>query len=475
MRHPFIAASAACFLAGCTSVGPDYTKPDLSLATNYAEPAGKSRPVGPGTRWWEGLADPILDDLIAQAQRSNLTVAQAIERVGEARANAKATGAEGFPELDASGSFERKKTDSGSATTTASGELAASWEIDLFGKYRRSRESALATLEATGEDLKAARLTLLGDVATDYVQMRGYSRRLEVARRELEAKRQVLRITRANLRVGNATTLEVSEAEGSAAKTEANIPSLETSLQASMNALATLLDIPFLTVRAQLATGGDAVPMPRHSVGSGVPADLLRYRPDVRAAERSLAAAVADIGVAEADLYPSLTLSGSLNVSVERIAGVSNGSTGWALGPSLDVPVFNAGRLRALVDVERSQANRQYFAYRQTVMNAVEEVENALVSFSRAKRRRAALEKSVAAYRQAVDQSRELYESGVIDFLNFLDAQDDLYSAQDTLVQSEVAIATDYITLCKALGGGWTASPAPKARKPDVDHPKPQI
>jgi outer membrane protein, multidrug efflux system len=170
--------------------------------------------------------------------------------------------------------------------------------------------------------------------------------------------------------------------------------------------------------------------------------------------------------VTQADLYPSLAFSGSITVSAERIAGLSNESSGWALGPSLTIPIFDAGRRRALVEVERSQASQQYLAYRETVINAVEEVENALVSYSRVKRRRVALEKSVAAYRQAVAQSRELYESGAGDFLDFLNAQDDFYSAEDTLVESEVAIARAYITLCKALGGGWAGVNVPTATSP---------
>ncbi|MBK5567905.1 MAG: TolC family protein [Ensifer sp. SSB1] len=189
-----------------------------------------------------------------------------------------------------------------------------------------------------------------------------------------------------------------------------------------------------------------------------MPADLLRNRPDIRRTERNLAAAVADIGVREADLYPSLSLSGSITISAERIAGLSTDSGGWAIGPSLTVPVFDAGRRKALVDVERSQAREQYLAYRETVASAVEEVENALVSYSRERHRQVALRRSVVAYKQAVAQSSELYKSGAADFLDLLDAQDDLYSAEDKLVQNEVAIATAYVTLCETLGGGWAAA-----------------
>jgi multidrug efflux system outer membrane protein len=462
VRHVFISAGAACLLAGCATVGPDYATPNLSLAGTYAASAPKGTAVAPETRWWEGLSDPKLNRLISAAQVSNLTVAQAIERVREAHADAKATGAEGLPELDASGSSEMAETDGDSTSATVTGELATGWEIDLFGKYRRSRQSARATLEAAREDLNDARLTLLGDVATAYVEARGYENRLAVTRRTLAAQRETLEITRAQLQAGGATSLDVSQAEGDAAATEANIPSLETSFHASVNRLATLLDLPVATIRTQFAKGG-SVPLPRPNVSSGIPADLVRNRPDVRSAERSLAAAIADIGVAEADLYPSLTLSGSITVSADRIAGVSNGSSGWALGPSLTIPVFDAGRRKALVEIERSQASQQYLAYRETVINAVEEVENALVSYSRGKRRRVALQKSIAAYRQALFQSRELYEAGQGSFFNVLDAQEDLYSAEDSLIQVEVTIAKAYITLCKALGGERAGVKVPSA------------
>ncbi|MGK9264079.1 efflux transporter outer membrane subunit [Sinorhizobium meliloti] len=455
MRHTFVLVGAACLLGGCTTVGPDYKTPDLSLADTYAASAPKGAAITPESRWWEGLSDSTLNRLIAAAQYSNLTVAQAIERLREARANAKATGAEGLPDLDASGAVESAQTNAGSSSTTDTAELSAGWEVDLFGKYRRNREAARATLEATQEDLNAARLTLLGDVAIAYVDARGYENRLSVARRALAAQREAVEMTRAQLQTGNATALDLSQAEGDAAATEANIPQLETSFHESVNRIATLLDLPVANVRFQFAKGG-RVPSPKGSVSRGVPAELLRRRPDIRSAERSLAAAVADIGVSTADLYPSLTLSGSITISTERIAGVSNGSSGWALGPSLTIPVFDAGRRRALVEVERSQASRQYLVYRESVVNAFEEVENAIVSYTRAKRRQAALERSVAAYRRAVDQSRELYEAGAGTVLDFLDARDDLNSAEDTLVQSKVAIAKAYITLCKALGGGWT-------------------
>ncbi|MGF6178083.1 efflux transporter outer membrane subunit [Ensifer sp. 4252] len=454
MRHPSIALGAVCLLGGCAAVGPDYATLNPTLVTSYAEPAQKGPAVEPETRWWEALSDPLINRLISEGLISNLTVAQALERVREAQADAKAIGAEGLPDVDGSISSETTKTSGKSASTSATGELASGWEIDLFGKYRRSREGARATVEAAQEDLSAARLALLGDIATSYVEARGYQNRLSVARRALNGKREAVTVVQAQLQAGGATTLDVSQAVGSAASTEANIPALEASLHASLNRLASLLDLPVATMRTELAKGR-AVPLPRQSISAGLPADLLRNRPDIRRAERNLAAVVADIGVREADLYPSLQLSGSITISAERIAGLSTDSGGWALGPSLTVPVFDAGRRKALVDVERSQAREQYLAYRETVASAVEEVENALVSFNRERQRQMALRRSVVAYKQAVTQSIELYKSGAADFLHLLDAQDDLYSAEDKLVQNEAAIATAYITLCEALGGGW--------------------
>ncbi|WP_104668824.1 efflux transporter outer membrane subunit [Ensifer adhaerens] len=457
MRHLSIALGAVCLLGGCAAVGPDYTTPKLALVTGYAEAASKGSRVVPETRWWEGLNDPLLNRLIAEGQISNLTVAQASQRVREAEADARATGAEGSPDIDGSVLSEATKTGGQSLSTTATGELASGWEIDLFGKYRRSRESARATVQAAREDLSAARLTLLGDIATAYVEARGYQNRLDVARRALAGKREAVSVVQAQLQAGGATNLDVSQAVGGAASTEANIPALETSLHASLNRLATLLDRPVATIRAEIAKGR-GVPLPRQGISAGLPADLLRNRPDIRRAERNLAAAVADIGVREADLYPSLSLSGSITISAERVAGLATDGGGWALGPSLSVPVFDSGRRKALVDVERSQAREQYLAYRETVASAVEEVENALVSYSRERQRQVALRRSVVAYRQAVAQSSELYKSGAADFLDLLDAQDDLYSAEDKLVQSEVAIATTHITICETLGGGWAVT-----------------
>ena len=225
MYRACFVAGTACLLVGCATVGPDYAAPNVFLASNYAAAASKGMAIGPETRWWEGLSDPTLNRLIEAAQISNVTVAQAVERVREARASAKAISANGLPELDASGLSEA--TDGGSTSASAIGELAAVWEIDLFGKYRRNRESARATQEAAQEDLNVARLTLLGDVATAYVEARGHESRLAVARRTLAAQRESLAITQAQLAAGSATALDVSRAEGDAASTEADIPSIE--------------------------------------------------------------------------------------------------------------------------------------------------------------------------------------------------------------------------------------------------------
>lgn len=453
MSLRFLGLAASCLvLAGCATVGPNYVGPRADASVPYAN-GGGTKTVTAQTAWWQNFGDATLNSLVETGLAQNLTVAQAVERITAARQTAAASGVTGLPTATAGASASAAGT---SATSTVEFShttlLDAAWQIDLFGGLQRKRESALATIDAATEEANAARLTLIGDITLAYIEARGYQDRLYIARSTLESQRRTLSLTEEQQKAGTADGLDVAQAAGDASTTAATIPSLEISLAASVNRLGVLLGQQPSSLQG-LFKGNAQIPRISADVSPGVPAELMRDRPDIRQAERQLAAATADIGVAEADLYPSLSLGGSLTAG-----GAANT---WSLGPSLTLPIFNNGTLKANVRLEESNARQQYLGYRQTVLEAVEEVENALVGFSKQKQRRAELARSYTSYAKAVELSESLYQAGGSTLFEVLTAQRSLYTARDNLAQSSVALASQYIALCQALGGGWDSTSRP--------------
>jgi len=441
------AGATIVLLAGCSSLGLDYARSEMRLSSAYVSTSPAGSTVTAETAWWTAFGDKQLDAFIAAGLAQNLTVLQAIERVTAARATAQINGVSFGPSVNgsASGSISGN-TASNAITTSRSAAIDASWEIDLFGAGKRTREAQAANVQAAEEAVNGARLTLIGEVASAYVNIRTYQRRLALARASLETQTATTDVVRKQVAAGAATELALSQSVGQQQSTAAGIPSLEAALQQSINALAVLLGQQPADIQAAFRKSG-SIPRAAGSIGKGVPADLLRSRPDIRQAERELAAAVADIGVKEADLYPSLTLSGALS---------ANGSVGaWSLAPGITVPIFNRDRLTANVDLAKSTARGQYLAYRGTVLGAVRDVEDALVAYSREKSRRASLAASVAAYSKAAQLSKQLYEGGTATYTELLNAEAALQSAENALAQSDAQLALDYIGLAKAFGGGW--------------------
>ncbi|MFK4810363.1 efflux transporter outer membrane subunit [Devosia sp. ZW T5_3] len=441
-------------LAGCTTLGQPYVAPTVDASARYgAALAGGPKSVTANTMWWRAFNDSQLNALIEAGLKQNLTVAQAVERVIAARETAAASGI-GLPTGSASGSAAAEGNSAGGdAELTRSTTATLNWEIDLFGGLAKRREAAQASIDAATEEANMARLTLIGDIATAYVEARGYQDRIHIARTTLESQNQTLALTRKQNEVGVVTRLDVTQLAGDVASTAASIPALEISLNESIHRLGVLLGQQPSALKSVFATATQ-IPRLSGSVQAGIPSDLMRDRPDIRKAERTLAEAAANIGVAQSDLYPSLTLAGNLSVS---------SSTSWSLGPTLSLPIFNRGALQATVRLEESDARQAYLAYRETVLEAVEEIENALVGFSKQQARRSELAKSYTSYTEATDIANDLYQAGDTTLLDLLTAQRSLYDARDSLAQSSVAVATQYIILCKALGGGWNISGATTA------------
>ena len=444
-----LAIGPVLFLAGCVTVGPDYSRPDLGLSSFFGASHARSKSVTPTVRWWAGFGDLVLSRLIETGLAQNLTVQEAVERVIQARFTAQATGASGLPSVTGSISDTIAGAGSSSSTNTFTSGFDASWEIDSFGGMARNREATKASLEAAIEDTNAARLTLIGEIAEAYVDIRGYQARIEIARQTLAAQKATLSLTVVQQQGGTGSGLATVQAAAATNSTAADIPTLEMSLQQSSHKLGVLLGQEPQSLAALLKAGA-GIPVARANVAAGVPADLVRDRPDVREAERNLAAATANIGVAEADLYPSITLSGSVSAAV-----TSATVTSWSFGPSINIPIFNGGKLRAEVSLEQSKAREQYLTYRGAVLSAMQDVEDALVGLKQEQIRHSELAKSVVNYGKALDLAKQQYGSGSTSFSDVLTAQKSLYSAQDAVAASSVNLATDYIALCKALGGGW--------------------
>ncbi|ALK09102.1 efflux transporter outer membrane subunit [Blastochloris viridis] len=466
-----LTAGALAFGVSACAVGPDYQTPLLDMPVRYGNaPKGQGSQATDLIRWWRGLRDPMLSALIDEAVAGNLDVATAKAKVREARALRRQAIGALFPNVDGSASITRNKTASsrGSSSTDTAGSLAsspytlyqagfdASWELDLFGGNRRNVEAATYSLEASWDDLDAALLTLIGDVAVNYVEARGYQARIALARRTTASQRETAAITKSKFEAGAASAVDVAKAIAQAATTESNIPTLEIAYAEAVHRLGVLTGREPAALTQRLATA-KAIPAPRLPLKPGMPADVLLSRPDVRAAERRLAESTARIGEAEAALYPSVSLTGNISTSAQKLGDLGKSSTiGWSWGPQLSVPIFNGGQLRAAVDVTESQRDQSYIAFRAAVLTALEDVENALVALSKERVRASRLSESVQANRDATRLARQLFQTGSSSFLDVLDAERSLYSAEDTLLQSRVAISTDYIALAKALGGGWT-------------------
>ncbi len=456
------ASILAVLLAGCV-VGPDYQKPNLVVPASWGggAKAGAAAKKPNLTEWWRQLNDPLLNTLVAQAVDGNLDVASAKARIREARATYRQQTGAFYPSVNGSASGTRNRTASSGETAVynqAQAGFDASWEIDLFGGNRRSAEAARYAAQAADEDLADTLVTLIGDVTSYYVQARQYQALVALSERTAKSQRQSAVLTRDQVQAGAATGVDSATAEGQAASTEADIPSYRISYMQSVNRLAVLLGKAPSELQPLMAKAGK-IPSPKMAAGIGIPADVVSGRPDVRSAERALAQYTAKIGKAEADRYPSISLTGDIATAASSVSDLGKKSTiSWAFGPSLSIPIFQGGQLKAAVDVAKAQRDQYFVAYQSAVLSAMEDVENAVVALTQSQQRRARLSASVAAYRRAAELSRQLNVDGAIDRLDVLEAERSLYSAEEELISSQANIATYYIALHKALGGGWTGT-----------------
>lgn len=472
---PLVAAFA---LAGCT-VGPDYRP---RAAAELGVPDGFSVPAAPTredlTRWWHRFDDPVLGQLVEQAALANLDVAQAVSRLRQAREALVQSRADLLPIVNASGGYSRSETLRGGGQTITLPDgtvqnigggggsnfslgLDAQYQLGLFGEVRRTIEATRAQYEATGYDYATTLLTVQGEVARNYVLARLYQAQLANARASLALQDDNLEIAGFRVRAGLVSSVDQEQARAQRAQTAATIPQLEQSYNQAVSRLGVLTAQAPGALKPLLA---QARPIPTGPAvtGVGIPADVLRQRPDVRAAERALAAATANIGVAKAALYPNLAISGSIDTNANAVGGLLDTVTG-GLFAGVTQAIFNAGRLRSQVRTQEAAAEAALAAYKANVLSALEEIENAVVAYNAARERERQFGIALEAANNAAVLSRNLYRSGLTDFTTLSTQEASLLSARNGAAQARADAATTLVQLYAALGGGWDASSVPQA------------
>jgi outer membrane protein, multidrug efflux system len=455
----FAALTPVLALAACT-LGPNYRAPEpraLSVPDTYYQRDAQARPADL-SHWWERFNDPLLTRLIDEASASNLDLAVASSRLVQARESLVQARAGLVPTVGASGSVGRTVGDGNDRTSLSVG-ADASWEIDLFGRIRRGIEAAGADAEGVYYDREALRVAIAAELATNYVQARLAQERLTLARENLAIADDNLQIAGWRVQAGLASSLDSEQARGARAQTAAAIPGLEQSFASATYRIAVLTGRAPGTLTAAL---GEVKPVPRgpRDVAVGIPADTLRQRPDIRSSERALAAATARIGVAEAQLYPGLRLSGNIGTAAFSVGGLFNAITGSILA-GIDQTLFDGGRLRSQLRSQQAATEGALASYRQSVLTGLEDVENALLALNTARRRQVEFATALDAANNSAILARIQYRSGLTSFDQLLDVERSLVSARDGLASSRADESLALVQLYRALGGGWDPTAAP--------------
>jgi NodT family efflux transporter outer membrane factor (OMF) lipoprotein len=463
------ASALALTLAACT-VGPDYQPPAPETRAGWQAPA-QTVDFAQIQQWWAAFHDAELDSLVARAIAGNLDVKMAEQRIIEAHAQRDVAAAGYYPSVSSSSQLTHAhipKSLSGSlpignGVNFFDAGVSMSWELDLFGKTDRTVEAADANVGASVEDRRAALVSLLGELGNDYAALRAAQARLDIARRNVDAESELVDLTRAKQGSGLGSELDVAQSESQLATLRAVMPQLETAIVQQGNAIAVLLGLEPGALTAELGKPGALPPAPP-SLPVALPTDVVRNRPDIREAERKIAAANAQIGVADAARYPSLTLSPQADLAGGTLHQLfSTTSLLWVAAASVKQPIFEGGKLDANVRSAQASAEEARLNYKKTVLTAFREVEDALVAYDAEQRRYKNLVMARDASRRALDRATSLYRAGLGDFLNVLDGERNLYSAEDAVAQSEQTLTQQSVSLYKALGAGWQAGEQPAA------------
>lgn len=449
------------FVVGCSSVGPDYESPEVEipeLKVSQVE-AGAEITVEESEAWWQLFNDPVLSNLVTRSISSNLTVRAGVARLREARARLGVSKAGLLPEVDVGG-FYRRYRNSDNVGYPLDGDFYhagfdAAWELDIFGRRRRAIEAAAAAFDAEVASLESVWVSLAAETTHAYVQLQTLRQRLQVAERNLAVQGDTLELLSSRAEAGLSDKLVVEQARYNLEYTRATLPALEGQIESTVHRLAVLTGVMPGMLEEEL-TAEAPIPTIEPRMLVGVPADLLRRRPDVRLAERRLAAQTAQIGVATADLYPTLRLTGSIGLeSLEADDFFKSGSRFFAITPAIVWPIFHGGSIRANIEVQSALQEQAVIEYERVVLEAVRELHDALTSYSHEFRKCEALKTAAASARGAMELAQNQYTNGLATFNNVLDAQRSLLSFEESVVISEGAITDHLIRIYKALGGGW--------------------
>jgi outer membrane protein, multidrug efflux system len=521
--------SVAMLLAAC-AVGPDFHAPKADVPDQWRDPqrsaaiaTGASAAnvasvptldTDPDPRWWRNFNDPTLDALIGRAARGNLDLQEAVLRIVEARTQVQSAASQGLPNVRTTGSYQREqlgvkgflesdgvygKVDQlgapnspvnaiapGAGATLQNGAnnllnqltapvnlwqagFDASWELDLFGRVRRSVEAANAQTEAAVESRNDALLSLEAEVAQTYMQLRGAQALHAITASLVDEQREIVTLTQSQAKVGLTSELDVKSATAQLAQTQAQLPQYEQQIAQALNGLAYLVGEAPGALEAELAAPAAVPPVPP-VVPVGLPSTLARRRPDIRRAEASLHSATANVGVAVAQFYPDVSLTGQVGTRATNASDLSRWShLFYSFGPSISLPIFQGGALVSNLRLSKAQEAEAALDYRKTVLMALRDVDNALTVYRTDQARRDSLGESVAAEQAAFDLARDSYRKGITSFINVLDAERQLAQARQQYAQGTMQVSTDLVSLYKALGGGWQsdadASAAPRARQ----------
>jgi NodT family efflux transporter outer membrane factor (OMF) lipoprotein len=468
-----IMAAVAILAVGCVKVGPDFVKPDATVspgwmeARNYKQLTTKTEDY---RDWWRSFNDPVLDKLIQDAYHQNLTLRIAGVRVLGARAQLGVAIGELYPQTQQAVGNVTKNRLSQTSPISGSGSpvnfwlaqtgLTASWEIDFWGKFRRAVESADSSLLATVADYDNTLVSLTSDVASSYILLRTLEKRLRIARQNVLVQKKSLEIATARWKGGTTSMRDVEQAKTVLDSTEATIPTLESQARQTQNALCVLMGLPPSNLGHLLGAKSD-IPAPPPQVAVGIPADLLRRRPDIQSAEWQAAAQCAQIGVNKANLYPAFSISGTFGLQSSDVAPFVLGNIfNWksrlgTMGPSFQWNLLNYGQITNQVRFQDARFQELIIAYQNTVLQAQQEVENALIAFLKAQERAQKLSGAVAAAQKTVDLATLQYSEGIADFTTVLVAEQNLLTQQDSLATTLGDISGNLVAMYRAMGGGW--------------------
>ena len=451
--------------AGCM-VGPDYKPQDPNAPAGWVGTKNTASPDAMLLKWWTEFNDPNLTSLVERAMKSNLDIRLAEEKIRQVRAISGATSAGFWPTANVTSSATRNRNSAGIKSNLFQVGFDAVWNLDIFGGIRRSIEAAMADVNASIEDRRDVMITLISEVANNYVQLRGFQQEIIIARNNLKVQQQSAGVVRKRYEGGFVSALDVANADAQVATTMAQIPLLETSAQQTIYNISVLLGQEPASLLEELSPPS-SIPLTQPEIPVGLPSDLLRRRPDIRRAEAQIQSATAQIGVATADLFPKFSLTGSMTFNATNQQSLKWDTRTWSFGPSASWQIFNAGQIGYNIEAQKSLREQAVITYRKTVLTAIQDVENALIAYTREQEHHKALIDSVTANRKAVEISTQLYVEGQTEFISVLDAQRSLYSSEDSLVQSSRTLSTDLIALYKALGGGWDIAEWEDIASPD--------